>query len=106
MSTPTPPTDRHFTLIKRDIVRHLTRQFHLTRAEAEAMFLSILELMSGHLVSGGRIELRGFGVFEVKDCRGCIGRNPRKPRESFRVPDHKTVRFKVGKYLRARLNQK
>ena len=49
---------------------------------------------------GERIELRGFGVFQVKPRKKGIGRNPRTGRE-VRIPPGKTIRFKPGKNLRS-----
>ncbi|HMC83464.1 MAG TPA: HU family DNA-binding protein, partial [Candidatus Polarisedimenticolia bacterium] len=48
---------------------------------------------------GERIELRGFGVFQVKPRKKGIGRNPRTGLE-VRIPPGKTIRFKPGKNLR------
>ena len=49
---------------------------------------------------GERIELRGFGVFQIKPRKTGIGRNPRTG-EEVRIPPGKAVRFKPGKELRA-----
>jgi DNA-binding protein HU-beta len=51
------------------------------------------------LVRGERIELRGFGVFLVKERKRGVGRNPRTGQE-VPIPPGKTVRFKPGKALR------
>ncbi|MCH8160000.1 MAG: HU family DNA-binding protein [Proteobacteria bacterium] len=48
--------------------------------------------------SGDRIELRGFGVFQVKPRKRGIGRNPRTGKE-VRIPPGRTIRFKPGKDL-------
>ena len=48
-----------------------------------------------------RIELRGFGVFQVKPRKRGIGRNPRTGKE-VRIPPGRTIRFKPGKELTAR----
>ena len=47
---------------------------------------------------GDRIELRGFGVFQVKPRKRGIGRNPRTGKE-VRIPPGRTIRFKPGKEL-------
>ena len=63
--------------------------------EIEAIF----EAMKAAMHRGERIELRGFGVFQVKPRKKGIGRNPRTGRE-VRIPPGKTIRFKPGKNLR------
>ena len=55
--------------------------------------------MKSALNEGKRIELRGFGVFQVRDRKRGVGRNPRTGIEIAITPG-KTVRFKPGKSLR------
>ena len=57
------------------------------------------QAMKSAMRRGERIELRGFGVFQVKPRKKGIGRNPRTGRE-VRIPPGKTIRFKPGKNLR------
>ena len=102
METPTPSSPK--TLTRRDIAQHLIEQKLLEKGEAEKAVNSVLDLLSGHLIGGGRIELRGFGVLEVRKCRGCLGRNPKQPDVHYQIPERKLVRFKMGKELRERLN--
>jgi len=56
--------------------------------------------MRRSLATGGRIELRGFGVFLVKRRKRGIGRNPKRPDEQVEIPPGFTIRFKPGKELR------
>jgi integration host factor subunit beta len=60
--------------------------------------------MTEALVEGGRIEIRGFGSFVVKDYKAYMGRNP-KTGEVIQVHRKKLPFFKVGKELRERVNQ-
>ncbi len=60
---------------------------------------AVLESMKESMRRGERIELRGFGVFQVKPRKKGIGRNPRTGKE-VRIPPGKTIRFKPGKNLR------
>ena len=60
---------------------------------------AVFEAMKAAMHRGERIELRGFGVFQVKPRKKGIGRNPRTGRE-VRIPPGKTIRFKPGKNLR------
>jgi DNA-binding protein HU-beta len=60
---------------------------------------TILEAMKNALSEGKRIELRGFGVFQVRDRKKGVGRNPKTGVEVAIEPG-KTVRFKPGKELK------
>lgn len=64
-----------------------------------AMFGSMMETLE----AGGRIEVRGFGNFTVREYDGYLGRNP-KTGEKVQVPKKRMPFFKVGKGLRDQLN--
>jgi nucleoid DNA-binding protein len=53
------------------------------------------------LASGQKVELRNFGVFEVKVRRARIGRNPNAPSTDVPIPARSVVKFKAGKEMRA-----
>ena len=74
-----------------------------TLAQAEKCVAIMLEEISNALSSGGRVELRGFGVFEVRKRKARTGRNPRKG-ESVKVPAKAVPFFKAGKQLRQQIN--
>ena len=59
---------------------------------------AVFEAMRHSMQRGERIELRGFGVFQVKPRKRGIGRNPRTGKE-VRIPPGRTIRFKPGKEL-------
>jgi len=86
-------------MIKADIVQYLTETLDLPRVKAALAVDTILDAMKEALGSGKRIELRGFGVFEVRDRKRGVGRNPKTGVEVSIAPG-KTVRFKPGKDLR------
>lgn len=70
----------------------------LPRTKAESAVDAIFEAMKNALSQGDRIELRGFGVFNVKPRKTGVGRNPRTGAEVSIAPG-KAVRFKPGKEL-------
>ena len=86
-------------MIKADIVNRVTEVTQVPRVKAALAVDTIFGAMKEALGSGKRIELRGFGVFHVKDRKKGVGRNPRTGREVPITPG-KTVRFKPGKGLR------
>ena len=85
-------------LIKQDIIHQVIAKTGLPRNKAEAAVDTVFESLKKALASGDRIELRGFGVFNVRPRKTGIGRNPRTGAEVTITPG-KAVRFKPGKEL-------
>lgn len=87
-------------MIKLDIVNAVVTKTNITRTKAEHAVETIFETMKNALGRGERIELRRFGVFNVKPRKTGIGRNPRTGQQ-VNIPPGKAVRFKPGKELQA-----
>jgi len=87
-------------VIKLDIVNAVVQKTGVTRNKAEQAVEAIFEAMKNALGRGDRIELRRFGVFNVKPRKTGIGRNPRTGQQ-VSIPPGKAVRFKPGKELQA-----
>ncbi|MBW8748088.1 MAG: integration host factor subunit beta [Acidobacteria bacterium] len=85
-------------MIKQDLIQRIVDRTGLPRTKAEAAVDTIFDAMKQTLASGDRIELRGFGVFNVRPRKTGIGRNPRTGAEVSITPG-KAVRFKPGKDL-------
>ena len=85
-------------LIKQDLIQRVVERTGLPRVKAEAAVDAIFEAMKTSLGRGDRIELRGFGVFNVKPRKTGVGRNPRTGAEVSIAPG-KAVRFKPGREL-------
>ncbi len=64
----------------------------------------MIDLMKRQLMDGGRIEIRGFGSFEMREYKAYKGRNP-KTGESVSVKPKRTPFFKAGQDLRDMLNE-
>ncbi|MGR3983818.1 MAG: integration host factor subunit beta [Gammaproteobacteria bacterium] len=89
---------------KSALVARITRdQPHLSEQDVELAVNSILERMIAALVSGERIEIRGFGSMCLRYRPGRTGRNP-KTGEEVRVPEKYVPHFKPGAALRRRVN--
>ena len=86
-------------MIKVDIVNQVSTNASITKVKAEIAVDAVFEAMRLSMERGERIELRGFGVFQVKPRKRGIGRNPRTGKE-VRIPPGRTIRFKPGKDLR------
>lgn len=86
-------------MIKADIVNRVAETSDVSRVKAAVAVDTILDTLKTALSEGKRIELRGFGVFQVRDRKRGVGRNPKTGVEVAIAPG-KTVRFKPGKELR------
>jgi DNA-binding protein HU-beta len=87
-------------VIKLDIINEVVARTGITKTKAELAVETVFESMKKALAHGNRIELRGFGVFNVRPRKTGIGRNPRTGAE-VSIPPGKAVRFKPGKELQS-----
>jgi len=87
-------------VIKLDIINEVVTKTGITKTKAEMAVETVFESMKKALANGDRIELRGFGVFNVRPRKTGIGRNPRTGAE-VSIPPGKAVRFKPGKELQS-----
>ncbi len=87
-------------MIKLDIVNSVVNRTGVSRTKAEQAVETVFEAMKNALGRGQRIELRRFGVFNIKPRKTGIGRNPRTG-EEVSIPPGKAVRFKPGKELQS-----
>lgn len=86
-------------MIKVDLVNRVAHRSDVSRVKAALAVETILQTLKDALGQGKRIELRGFGVFQIRDRKRGVGRNPKTGVEVEIAPG-KTVRFKPGKELR------
>ena len=92
-------------MIKVDIVNEVSKIADITKVKAEVAVDAVFDAMRTSMQRGERIELRGFGVFQVKPRKRGIGRNPRTGKE-VRIPPGRTIRFKPGKDFRTSDNRR
>ncbi len=93
-------------MTKSELVQILAEQNpHLYLRDVEKIVDTIFEEITKALISGNRVELRGFGAFSVKKREARIGRNPRTG-EAVKIDAKRLPFFKTGKALRDRLNNK
>jgi DNA-binding protein HU-beta len=86
-------------MIKADLVTLVAEVSNVPRVKAALAVDTIFDSMKDALRDGKRIELRGFGVFQVRARKKGVGRNPKTGIEVSISPG-RTVRFKPGKELR------
>ena len=85
-------------MIKADIINKVSEDAEITKVKAVEAVEAVFEAMKAAMQRGERIELRGFGVFQVKPRKRGIGRNPRTGKE-VKIPPGRTIRYKPGKDL-------
>ena len=88
---------------KRDIVNHIADKTGLTQMEVKLVVQSTFDYIFNILVEGNKIELRNFGVFQVKLRKARQGRNPNKPETVIPVPAKKVPVFKPGKIMKEKV---
>jgi integration host factor subunit beta len=90
-------------MTKSEVIDHLTEKLRMPKGRVEQLVNVIFESMEQALRRGERIEIRGFGSFEVREYKAYEGRNPRTG-ESVYVRPKRLPFFKVGKELKERIN--
>jgi integration host factor subunit beta len=92
-------------LTKSDLIADLAADNpHLRVADVELLVATIFDQITGALVRGDRVELRGFGAFSVKQRGARIGHNPRTG-VTVQVSEKTVPYFRTGKEMRGRLNR-
>ena len=77
---------------------------HISKKDTEVVVNTIFDSMTEALKQGERIEIRGFGSFQVKVREAREGRNP-KTGEEVQIPAKRTPFFKVGKELKEKVDE-
>src|SRR5215470_20318871 len=90
-------------MTKSDLIELVANKLHLPKGKAELIVNSIFDSMEESLRRGERIEIRGFGSFEIRRYKAYEGRNPRTG-DPVGVNPKRLPFFKVGKELKERVN--
>jgi nucleoid DNA-binding protein len=91
------------TLTKRGIVVHISNETGIPQNQVFKILQSTLDMITDTLSKGNTVELRNFGVFDVRLTKTRVGRNPSQPGSRYVIPERATVRFKSGKVMRQRV---
>lgn len=90
-------------LTKRDLVVRISNETELVQQDVFNVIQKTLDYITDALANGQNVELRNFGVFEVRLTKSRVGRNPNKPENDVIIPERATVKFKSGKVMRQRV---
>lgn len=89
---------------KTELIAAVAEKAELSKKDAEKAIKAFTEAVSEELVNGGKIQLVGFGTFEVSERAAREGRNP-KTGETMTIAASKTPKFKAGKALKDMVNE-
>lgn len=90
-------------MTKQQLIDHLSQSKGISRQTAKLVVNIFFQSITDTLMKGGRVEIRDFGIFSVRNYDGRTGKNP-KTGEVVEVPPKRLPFFKVGKNLMERLN--
>ena len=90
------------TITKRDFARMFSEEMGCSMTQAKRFVDAFFQALTQSIIEGSRIEIRGFGVFEVKETNPKKARNPRTGEQVF-VPRRRKAHFKVGRVLKGEL---
>ncbi|MCF6462260.1 HU family DNA-binding protein [Clostridium sp. Cult1] len=90
---------------KAELVASIAEKSNLTKKDAESALNAFMEVVEETLAGGDKVQLVGFGTFEVRDRKAREGRNPRNPEEVIQIPASKAPVFKAGKGLKEAVNK-
>ncbi len=90
---------------KAELVASMAEKANMTKKDAEVALNAFIEAVGEALAKGDKVQLVGFGTFEVRDRKAREGRNPRNPEEVIQIPASKAPVFKAGKGLKEAVNK-
>ena len=89
---------------KAELITSMAEKSQLTKKDAEAALKAFIDSVQEALENGEKVQLVGFGTFEVRNRKERTGRNPRNPKQEIKIPASKAPVFKAGKSLKEAVN--
>ena len=89
---------------KTELIAAMAEQTQLSKKDAEAALKAFIDVVSEELKKGEKVQLVGFGTFEVSERAAREGRNPANG-EAMQIPASKAPKFKAGKALKDEVNK-
>lgn len=91
-------------MTKRDMVVRIAEETGLIQQDVHTVIQKALDMVVESLAEGKNVELRNFGVFQLKERKQRIGRNPNRPEQVVTIPSCRIVKFKPGKVMKSRVS--
>ncbi|HLR36329.1 MAG TPA: HU family DNA-binding protein [Tissierellales bacterium] len=90
---------------KAELIAGIAENSGLTKKDAESSLNAFMEVVQEALSEEEKVQLVGFGTFEVRHRKAREGRNPRNPEEVIQIPASKAPVFRAGKSLKEAVNK-
>ena len=84
---------------KTELVAAVSEKSGISKKDAERVVAATFDIITAELAKGEKVQISGFGAFEVKEREGRVGRNPRT-KEAIEIPASKAPAFKASKALK------
>ena len=84
---------------KADLISKIATNSGLSKKDSEKALSATIDAITDALKGGDKVQLVGFGIFDVKQRAARTGRNP-KTKEAIKIPASRTPQFKAGKALK------
>ena len=84
---------------KIELIAAVAEKTGMTKKDAERVINATLETVTASMVAGDKVQISGFGIFEVKAREARVGRNPRT-KETIQIPATRLPAFKASKALK------
>jgi DNA-binding protein HU-beta len=84
---------------KTELIAAVAERSGMTKKDAERVINATVDTITASLVSGDKVQISGFGIFETKDREARVGRNPRT-KETIEIPASRVPTFKPSKALK------
>lgn len=89
---------------KAELITSMSEISGLTKKDSEVALNAFIKSVSDALVKNEKVQLVGFGTFDVRERKARKGRNPRNPEQEIDIPESLAPVFKAGKALKEEVN--
>ena len=86
-------------MTKRDLAVRIADETKMNQGDVLNIIQKTLDGITSELSAGRNVELRNFGVFQLKVTKARVGRNPKNPTDEVTIPERVVVKFKMGKVM-------
>lgn len=91
-------------MTKRDLAMRIAEKTGYNQQQVMEVIQAALDAIIDQLATGEGLEFRNFGVFEVQTRKPRIGRNPKMPTNTVKIPERVVVKFKPGKVMKKKVS--
>jgi DNA-binding protein HU-beta/integration host factor subunit alpha len=93
------------TITKRELAIRITetiakKNIEISQQDVAEIVQTFIDEVTDALASGNKVVMRKFGAFDVKEMKAKLGRNPKSPTDTVKIPARVGVKFKPGKELK------